>query len=72
MVFAGRQEVFSSRTTQLQPHRVFGQVGLFGFQFELPRALLPVPGSRHQVRVFAIKSGVASELRTKGAWPWGR
>jgi sulfatase-like protein len=71
MVFADGRKIFSSRTTQLQPHRVLGQVGLFGFQFELPRALLPGPGTRHRVQVFAVRGGVASDLRHKGAWPWG-
>ena len=71
MVFADGREVFSAPTAQLLPHRVFKQSGLFGFQFELPRGLLPPQGSGHRVRVFAIRLGVATELRRKPVWPWG-
>jgi hypothetical protein len=71
MVFADGREVFAAPTAQLLPHRVFKQGGLFGFHFELPKALLPPPGPGHRVRVFAIRKGVATELPTKRGWPWG-
>jgi hypothetical protein len=69
-VFADGREVFSAPTEQLQPHQVLHQSGFFGFHFELPRALLPPVGSQHSVRVFAVRLGVASELRVKRGWPW--
>ena len=69
-VFADGRQVFASPTARLQPHRVFKHSGLFGFAFELPRALLPAAGPHHHVRVFGIRLGVATELRTKGQWPW--
>jgi hypothetical protein len=69
-VFADGHQVFSAPTEQLLPHRVFNQSGLFGFHFELPRGLLPPTGSHHRVRVFAVRLGVASELRLKRGWPW--
>jgi len=71
-VFADGKEVFASPTDQLLPHRIFPHKGLFGFHFELPKGLLPDPGPKHLVRVFAIRSGVATELPTKGRWEWGR
>jgi hypothetical protein len=71
MVFADGREVFAAPTAQLLPHRVLNQRGLFGFHFELPKALLPPPGPGHKVRVFAIRNGVATKLPTKSGWPWG-
>lgn len=41
-----------------------------GFAFRLPESVLPAPGGGHQVRVFAILGGVASELRVLGENPW--
>jgi hypothetical protein len=70
-VIADGNEVFASPTSQLRPHRVLGQKGQFGFQFELPKGLLPSSGSGHEVRVLAIRHGLAMQLRTKGVWPWG-
>jgi hypothetical protein len=70
-VFIDGKQVFASPTAKLAPHRVLGYHRNVGFQFELPRGLLPSPGSGHQVRVFAVTQGVASELRRKGEWPWG-
>ena len=69
-VFADGREVFSAPTEQLLPHRIGNQSGLYGFHFELPRPLLPPPGSHHRVRVFAVRLGVASELPVKHGWPW--
>ena len=73
MVFADGQQVFASRASLIQPHSVLGQKAAkqrFAFRFELPRPLLPPPGSVHRVRVFAIRGRVASELRYTGAYPW--
>jgi hypothetical protein len=71
MVFADNREVFAAPTAQLLPHRIDHQSGLFGFHFELPKALLPPRGPGHKVRVFGIRNGVASELTRKRPWPWG-
>ena len=71
MVFADGREVFAAPTAQLLPHRIGRQSGLFGFHFELPKALLPPPGAGHHVRVIAIRNGVAMELPRKPPWPWG-
>jgi len=70
-VVADGKEVFASPTDQLLPHRIFPHKGLFGFHFELPKGLLPSPGAKHHVRVFAIRGGSAMELPPKGAWEWG-
>jgi hypothetical protein len=70
MLFVDGRLVFSAPTGELQPHRVLGQYSLNGFDFTLPRALLPEPGAEHRVRIFAVEGGVASELRYKGSWPW--
>jgi len=69
-VFADGREVFSAPTDQLLPHRVGNESGLFGFHFELPKPLLPPQGPGHNVRVFAVRLGVASELPVKPGWPW--
>jgi len=71
-VIADGKEVFASPTDQLLPHRIFPHKGLFGFHFELPKGLLPPAGPGHQVRIFAIRNGVATELPVKGEWPWSR
>ena len=71
MVFADGREVFAAPTDQLLPHRIGHQSGLFGFHFELPKGLLPPRGPGHRVRIFAIRSGVATELPRKPPWPWG-
>lgn len=70
MVFVDGREVFAAPTSQLLPHRLGDQSGLFGFHFELPKALLPSPGPGHEVRVIAIRNGVAAELPRKPPWPW--
>ena len=70
MVFADGREVFGAPTEQLLPHRIDHQSGLFGFHFELPKGLLPAPGSGHRVQVLAIRRGVATELPRKPPWPW--
>jgi hypothetical protein len=41
-----------------------------GFVFRLPGSILPTPGGGHEVRVFAVLGGVASELRVLGENPW--
>ena len=69
-VFADGHQVFSAPTDQLLPHRIGHQSGLFGFHFELPQPLLPPQGHGHAVRVFAIRTGVATELARKQPWPW--
>ena len=72
IVFADGRAVYVGRAGNLRPHRILGQgaLGAHGFAFELPRALLPEPGGAHQVRVFAVRGAVASELRYAGAYPW--
>jgi hypothetical protein len=74
MVFVDREQVYASKISLIQPHTMLGQAvqhQKFAFQFELPPALLPKPGSGHTVRVFAVRRGVASELRYTGSYPWG-
>ncbi len=73
VVFAEGQQIFAGRASQIQPHSMLGETAVkqrFAFQFELPRALLPAPGTARRVRVFAIRGRVASELRYTGAYPW--
>jgi hypothetical protein len=70
VVLADGHQVFAAPTAKLRPHRVLGYHRNVGFQFELPPGLLPAPGPGHDVRVFAVGGGLASELRVKGAWPW--
>jgi Sulfatase len=73
MVFVDREQVYASKLSLIQPHTMLGQAVAhqkFAFEFELPPALLPKPGSGHKVRVFAVRRGVASELRYTGSYPW--
>ena len=74
MVFVDGERVYASRASLIQPKSMLGQVrkqNPFGFQFDLPASLLPKPGSRHKVRVFAVRGGAAGELRYLRTWPWG-
>ena len=73
MVFVDREQVYASKLSLIQPHSKLGQAVAhqkLAFQFELPPALLPKPGSGHKVRVFAVRHGVATELRPTGSYPW--
>jgi hypothetical protein len=72
VVFADERAVYRGRASDLRPQAILGQaeLGKFGYVFELPRALLPQPGSGQRVRVFAVRGLVASELAHVGAWPW--
>jgi hypothetical protein len=73
-VFVGARSVFVGRHDDLRPQSILGQrdLGKAGFTFELPPGLLPEPGGERTVRVFAIRGGVASELRYAAAYPWKR
>jgi hypothetical protein len=73
MVFVDRAQVYASKISLIQPHTMLGQAVAhqkYAFQFQLPRALLPKPGSGHKVRVFAVRHGVATELAHTGSYPW--
>ena len=74
VVFVGDRSVFVGRHNDLRPQSILGQrdLGRAGFTFELPPGLLPEQGSDTPVRVFAIKEGIASELRYLDAYPWKR
>jgi hypothetical protein len=72
-VFVDREQIYASKISLIQPHTMLGQVVAhqrYAFQFELPRSLLPAPGSAHRVRVLAVRRGVASEVRYTGHYPW--
>ena len=71
-IFVDGRQIFAAPTEELEPHRVFNYKGEFGFQFALPRRLLPKPGKAHSVRAFGIRRGVAAELRAKkpNHWRW--
>jgi Sulfatase len=73
MVFVDGEQVYASKASLIQPKSGLGQVAKqnpYGFRFDLPASLLPKPGSGHKVRVFAVRGGVASELRYRGSYPW--
>jgi hypothetical protein len=74
VVFVGEGSVFVGRHNDLRPQSILGQrdLGRAGFTFELPPGLLPEQGSDVPVRVFAIKEGIASELRYAPTYPWQR
>jgi Sulfatase len=71
-VFADSKGIFAGNANDLRPLRFLdkGSLDKSRFRFELPRSLLPGEGQDHQVRVFAIRGRVASELAYRGAYPW--
>jgi hypothetical protein len=74
MVFVDGEQVYASKASLIQPKSGLGQIATqnpFAFQFDLPASLLPKAGSGHKVQVFAVRNGVASELRYLGSYPWG-
>ena len=73
VVFVGDRAAYVGRAENLKPHAILGEpeLGKTGFEFELPPSLLPAPGSGQRVRVFALRGGLASELRYDAAFPWG-
>jgi hypothetical protein len=74
VVFADGRAVYWGRSEDLRPNRLLGQSSARkdAFAFVLPRSLLPPRGGEHDVRVFAIRLGLASELRYVGQWFWAR
>jgi len=72
VVFADGKAIFAGAANDLRPLRFLdkGSLDKSRFRFELPRTLLPAEGQDHQVRVFAIRGRVASELAYRGAYPW--
>lgn len=73
VLFAGGRAVYVTAPENVKPNSMLGQgdLGRFGFEFELPRALFPTPPDG-DVRVFAIHGRLASELRYAAAYPWHR
>jgi hypothetical protein len=71
-VFADGEAVFVGRASDLRPLKFLGAQGggKDRFAFELPRGLLPRPGSGRRVRVYATLGGIASELHYSRAYPW--
>jgi hypothetical protein len=72
VVFVDGKAIFAGAANDLRPLRFLDQGSLdkSRFRFELPRSLLPAEGEDHQVRVFAIRGRVASELAYRGTYPW--
>jgi hypothetical protein len=72
VVFLDGQSVFAGENGNITRKDILERYGVdkAGFIFRLPGALLPVAGAGHQVRVFAIAGGVASELRYLHGYPW--
>lgn len=73
-VFVDGTAVFVGRAKNLRPRRILGEsdLGLTGVEFELPRAIFPQPGPGHDVRIFVLKGGVASEVGYSSTYPWPR
>lgn len=71
MVFVDGKRVFlGQRSIQAKTNLGQSAANRAAFEFELPRSLLPDPGSGHTVRVIAAHYGAASELRYAGSFPW--
>jgi hypothetical protein len=72
-VFVDGKQAFSSPFRLVRPQRTLGQAkrnSRYVFKFELPRSLLPAPGTGHRVRVFVFRYGKASELTYSASYPW--
>jgi hypothetical protein len=72
-VFVDGKQAFSSPFGLIRPQRSLGQAAQnsrYVFAFQLPRSLLPAPGSAHRVRVLVFRYGKASELRYASPYPW--
>jgi hypothetical protein len=72
-VFVDGKQAFSSPFGLIRPQRSLGQAAQnsrYAFAFELPRSLLPAPGTAHRVRVLVFRYGHASELRYARPYPW--
>jgi len=71
VVFVDGRSVYVGRTGKSRRDlRTRYGVWKAGFFFRLPESVLPAPGGDHQVRVFAMLGGKASELRFVGKSPW--
>ena len=72
VVFVDGQSVFAGENGNITRKDILDRYGVdnAGFIFRLPGALLPLAGTEHQVRVFAIAGGVASELHYLRGYPW--
>jgi hypothetical protein len=72
VVFVGDRAAYVGNARKLKPHAILGQpeLGRTGFEFELPRSLLPDPAGDETVRVFALYGRTASALRTDAGFPW--
>jgi hypothetical protein len=72
VVFADGTSVFDGPPGNIARNDIAARYGIAktGFIFRLPGSLLPVAGPEHEVRVFALGGGVASELRYLRGYPW--
>jgi hypothetical protein len=72
VVLVDGQSVFAGENGNITRKDLLKRYGVdnAGFIFLLPGALLPVAGTEHQVRVFAIAGRVASELHYLRGYPW--
>ena len=64
IVFVDGRSIYVSPAANVKRHGVERA----GFEFELPRRLLPKPGHTSRVRLFAIRGDVASELVYAGLY----
>jgi hypothetical protein len=72
IVFVDGRSAFAGRNGNYRRKDIVDRYGVdnAGFIFQLPAGLLPAAGQDHQVRVFALAGGVASELRYLAGYPW--
>jgi hypothetical protein len=72
IVLVDGRSVYAGDATNLNRKDVEERYGIegAGFNFELPRSLLPSPRAPGRVRVFATGGGAASELEYAPGYPW--
>ena len=72
VIFADGRSVYAGHPGNIARDDINKRYGVAkaGFLFQFPRSLVPAQGLTHQVRVFAIRGGIASELRYPPTYPW--
>jgi hypothetical protein len=72
VIFVDGRSVYAGHPGNMRRDDVEKRYGVdkSGFLFMFPRSLVPARGTAHQVRVFALRGDVASELEYKPGYPW--
>jgi hypothetical protein len=72
VIFVDGRSVYAGHPGNMPRNDIEKRYGVdrAGFLFMFPRSLVPARGAAYQVRVFAVRGKVASELRYQPGYPW--